>query len=131
MYKKMNSNIHRITVRTLANLPICSVNTKCRAAWKESNATRKARPVKQRMCLEARREGYTVQRSNMRFHTNSNLWLMVDANVLTMTLQLLCIVKVLCHLFFFIPFNKFIQQYWPGSILVVIAEVKVNCAAEF
>lgn len=127
----MNSNIHRITVRTLASSPICSVNTKCRAVWKENNATRKAQPVKQRMRPEVRREGYTVQRSNMRFHTNSNLWLMDDASVLTMTLQLLCIVKVLCHLFFFIPFNKLIQQYWPGPILIVIAEVKINCAAEF
>lgn len=128
----MNSNIHIVTVRTLASSPICSFHTKCRAAWKENNATRKARPVKQQMRPEVQREGYyTVQISNMQFHTNSNLWLMVDANVLTMTLQLLCIVKVLCHLFFFIPFNKFIQQYWPCPVLIIITEVKINCAAEF
>ena len=40
--QNLNSNIHIITVRTLANSPICSVNTNCKAAFQENNATQQA-----------------------------------------------------------------------------------------
>lgn len=40
--QNLNSNIHIITVRTLANSPICSVNTNCKAAFQENSATQQA-----------------------------------------------------------------------------------------
>lgn len=40
--QNLDSNIHIITVKTLASSPIRSVNTKCKAAFKENNAKQQA-----------------------------------------------------------------------------------------
>lgn len=37
---------------------------------------------------------------------------------------------VLGHLFVFIPFHKFVQQNWPRSIFIIVAEVQTNGSAE-
>lgn len=58
-------------------------------------------------------KGMQCKKSSMHFDTNSSLWLMVDITVVTVTLEWLCIVKLLCHLLSFIPFHKLIQQHWP------------------
>lgn len=76
-------------------------------------------------------KGMQCKKSSMHFDTNSSLWLMVDITVVTVTLEWLCIVKLLCHLFSFIPLHKLIQQHWPGSIFIIVTEVKVNCSTEF
>lgn len=38
--------------------------------------------------------------------------------------------KVLGHLLVFIPFHKFVQQNWPCSVFIVVAEVETNRSAE-
>lgn len=71
--------------------PICSVNTNCRAAFQENNATQQAELAHSSKHQHVPAEGRQCKKSSMRFDTNSNLWLMVDISAVTVTLSPLCI----------------------------------------
>lgn len=100
-------------MRTLVSSPICSVNTNCKAAFQENNATQQAElahsiaNTKKRPCKrETVQEKQHALWYKQRFMANG--WHNCGNSDSFAAMH-----KVLGHLFVFIPLHKLVQQNWP------------------
>lgn len=127
-YTNLNSNIHIITVRTLAihqsvvwkwtaeQPPREQCYTSSRAAHPIANTKH---PCKRQTVQEKQHAlRYKQQFMANGWHDRGNS----DSRA--------AMHKVLGHLLVFIPFHKFVQQNWPCSVFIVVAEVETYCPAE-